>query len=231
MVVICCGTAGKAFAGEIAAELSAAQLSDLKQGQLIFITKDIPESPWPKVRAYRLIHASPEEVTAVFFNYQNSPQFIPNVKTAHISKQNSANEAEIDYALHVPLMSDEHYRTRNTVSVNPQGMYRVDWTLLKAMRTKSSVGHMRVEPFESNALMSYCSTTIPGSSIAFLLKKPAMGQVKDTVEAIAKQVEKEKNTQPQALAKEVILLRAALPSQEADPKPSASDTPVSTPSP
>lgn len=196
--------------GEIASELTPAQISEIKQGHQVFVATPIPESAWPKTRVYRLIDATPEEVTAVFFSYTQSPHFIPNVKSATVAKQNSINDVEVEYVLAVPLLSDEHYRTRNITSLNGDGMYRVDWTLLKAMRTKSSIGHMRAEPFENKTLMSYCSTTVPLSSIAFLLKKIAMQQVHDTVESIAKEVEKERKSEPPLLEKEVTQLRAAL---------------------
>jgi len=213
LAVIYCGAANLLLAGGITSELNSDQLNELRDGHLVFATDEMPPSPWPRVRAYRLINATPEEVVAVFFDYENAPKFIPHLKSAIISKRNSPTCMEVDYVLAVPIISDERYRTRNTLSHNEQGVFKVDWLLLQAMRTKSSVGHMQVEPFEGKALMAYCSMTVPGSSIAFLLKRTALEQVRQTVDAIAKEVETQKSQDPDQLGKEVNKLNSVLISE------------------
>ena len=41
------------------------------------MTEDIAGKPWPRIKVYRLINATPEQVAAVFFDYESAKTFVP----------------------------------------------------------------------------------------------------------------------------------------------------------
>ena len=63
-------------------ELSAADRSKIEAGESVLITVEKPGATWPEVRIYRKVKATPEEVTALFLDYENANSFIDNLKSA-----------------------------------------------------------------------------------------------------------------------------------------------------
>lgn len=197
------------MAGAIVDELTPGQLAQLKAGQQITVTEDVPGKPWPKVRCYRLLKASPEEAVAVFFDYKHAKDFVPNVLKSDISKQISPTVAEVDYGIDVPILPDEYYTVRNTLTADGVG-YKIQWKLVKAIQTKDSEGTFKAEPFDTGCIIGYYNLVTPGSSMAGLLRSKAISQMKETVDAIAIHVEKQKMTNPADLKREVDAMRKAL---------------------
>jgi len=198
-------------AGEIAQELSSSYLQQVKDGKLVVITEDITGKPWPRVRVYRRIAAKPEEVAAVFTNYPGATKYIPNLLKSEVAKQVTPCVAEVDYGVDIPILPDEYYTARNSLSMK-DGVYRIDWKLLRATQTKDSEGCLRIEPYGEESLICYRNLVTPGSVMAPLLRGKAIEQMRQTVTAIAREVESQKQDEPAKLAKEVEALRAALAS-------------------
>jgi hypothetical protein len=68
-----------------------------------------------------------------------------------------------------------------------------------------------IEPHgEGDSLICYTNLVTPGSSMAGLLRKPAMARMRKTVDAIVEKVELEKRERPAELAAQVEMLRASL---------------------
>ncbi|HRJ71997.1 MAG TPA: hypothetical protein PLS03_07215 [Terrimicrobiaceae bacterium] len=197
-------------AAGILEELSPSQQADLKKGAQILVVEEIAGKPWPKVKIYRVIEATPEEVVAVFSDYTGAKSFVPKLLKSEISKQISPCVAEVDYGVDVPILPDEYYTVRNSVKFLPPDRYRVEWKLVRAVQTKDSEGMLTVEPYEGKSLMSYHNLVTPGSSMAVLLRGKAIEQMRQTVEAIGCEVEKQKTSNPAGLSRQVAALRAAL---------------------
>lgn len=196
--------------GEIVKELNSGQVSDVKKGTQVVITEDIEGKPWPRVRVYEIIRASPEEAVAVFTDYNGAKGYVPNLLKSEVAQRLSAVVADVDYGLDVPILPDEFYTVRNTLKFSPPDCYRVDWKLLRAVQTKDSVGAFRVEPFEGLTLLCYENLVTPGSSMAPLLKGHAIKQMKQTVDAIVRQIEKQKTSNATDLQRQVEALREAV---------------------
>ena len=207
---LCLAAAFPAFGAGVLEELTPSQQSDLKKGAQLVVIEEIAGKPWPKVKIYRVVNASPEEVVAVFADYSGAKSFVPKLLKSEISKQISACVAEVDYGVDVPILPDEFYTARNTIEFLPPDRYRVNWKLVRAVQTKDSEGSLTVEPYEGKALIGYHNLVTPGSSMARLLRCKAIEQMRETVEAIGCQVEKQKTSNPVGLAKQVADLRAAL---------------------
>lgn len=197
--------------GGLMNELATGHQSQIRKGEQISINENISGKPWPKVRIYRTVNATPEEVAAVFCDYDNAKAYVPNVLKSTVSNRVSACTVDIDYGLDVPILPDEFYTTRNTVKASEPNGYRIDWKLLRAVQTKDSVGSLRIEPFEGGkALICYENLVTPGSSMAGLLKGKAIQQMGETVAAIAARVESQKASRPADLKREVEELREML---------------------
>jgi len=200
-------------------DLSRDQQLELEKGDLIVLEQDIPGKPWPRVRIYKRIKATPEEVAAVFFDYDQAKTFIPDVLESKISKKIAPCVVEVDYEVNVPILSDEAYTARNEMKALGES-YQVSWTLLRALQTKAAEGNLLIEPFENgSSVIRYTNLVTPSSGMAKILKGPALFRMQKTVLAIGEKVEKQKSSHPLQLAAQVARLREALKSPvEADTK-------------
>lgn len=197
-------------AGDLATELTSSQMMQIKKGSQVIRVEDVDGCPWPRVTIYQKVKAEPEEVAAVFFDFEDSKRFIPNVLKSEISRQVFPHVLEVDYAINIPIFPDEYYTVRNTLSQPAPKCYGISWKLLKAVQTKDSVGSFHTEPFEEGTLMRYQNLVTPGSSMAGLLRRVAIGQMEDAASAIADRAESLKKSNPDQLVPKVRKMQAAL---------------------
>jgi hypothetical protein len=196
-------------------DLTSEQRAELEKGDLIVLEQDIPGKPWPRIRIYKKIQATPEQVAAVFFDYNQAETFIPDVLESRISKKISPGVMEVDYEVDVPILADEAYTARNEMKAVQDG-YQASWTLLRALQTKAAEGNMLIEPFENgSSVIRYTNLVTPSSGMAKILKLPAMARMQKTVLAIGQKVEQQKSINPVELAAQVARLREAMESTAA----------------
>jgi hypothetical protein len=205
--------APRVVAGSLLSELNAAQKSQMRDGDQVVVVENVEGKAWPRVKIYRFINASPEQVAAVFFDFENAKSFVPNVFKSEISNRVSSCTMDVDYGLDVPIFPDEFYTVRNSLRLVDDSSYCFDWKLLRAVMTKDSVGSFRIEPWEDKALVCYQNLVTPSSNIAVLLRGKAIEQMKETTKALASQIEKERSDNPPGLKRQVAALRAALKEQ------------------
>ena len=213
-LAVCLAALPAATAG-LLNDLTREQRANLEKGDLIVLEQDIPGKPWPRVRIYKKIQATPEQVAAVFFDYNQAKTFIPDVLESRISKKISPGVMEVDYEVDVPILADEAYTARNEMKTL-QDCYQASWTLLRALQTKAAEGNLLVEPFENgSSVIRYTNLVTPSSGMAKILKLPAMARMQKTVLAIGQKVEQQKAKNPAELAAQVARLREAMESTAA----------------
>jgi hypothetical protein len=213
LLAVCLFDTPKLVANSVLSELNASQQGSMKAGDQVVVIESVEGQAWPRVKVYRAINADPEQVAAIFFDFEEAKSFVPNVFKSEISNRVSSCVMEVDYALDVPIFPDEFYTVRNSLRAIDENSYRFDWKLLRAVMTKDSVGNFRVEPWEGKSLVCYQNMVTPSSNIAVLLRARAIEQMKETTKALAAHVEKETATNPARLKKQVATLRAALRQQ------------------
>jgi hypothetical protein len=192
-------------------ELNEAQVTSVTAGRLVAIHEQINDKPWPRARIYARVRATPEEVAAVFFDYQEAKSYVPDVLESRISKRVCPRTVEVDYEVDVPILADEHYTALNEIKATGPNSYVISWRLLRALQTKGAVGSLRIEPYgKGDAVICYTNLVTPGSAMAKILRSMAMKRMEKTVEAIVAKVEDQKKRHPAALAKQVEALRVAL---------------------
>ncbi len=215
LVAVICAIAPRAAAG-LLDELDAADRAKVCAGHQVLLQEEVDGKPWPRVRVYQLVKATPEEVAAVFFDYDNSKTFVPDLLHSKISKKISPCDMEVDYEVDVPILADEAYTARNDLKVVEGGGYRVTWNLVRAKQTKDATGHLRIEPHgEGEAVICYTNLVTPSSGMAKILEKIAIARMEKTVEAMVRQVQNQKNSHPADLARQLAALREALASEAA----------------
>ena len=191
-------------------ELAAPDLNTLKAGRQVVRTENIEGMPWPRFSIYQIVKAKPEEAAAVFFDYNNARDFIPNVKLSEISREINPRCQEVSYAVDVPILPDECYTTQNTLSLEDSS-YRIQWKLLKATSMKSTEGSFSVEPMgDGQCLIRYRNLVDPGSKFAPVLRSFASKQIVETVAAIAAEIESQKVNKAAGLQQKVERLQTAL---------------------
>lgn len=191
-------------------DLDDTQRGELERGGQVVTMQNMEGKPWPRVKLYQRVDASPEDVAAVFFDYQNAKCFIPKVIKSDITRHVSPCILEVDYGIDVPILPDEFYTVRNELTAGKDGSYCVTWNLVRALQTKASEGSLCIERFQEGAVIRYTNLVTPGSSMAVILKIPAIDQMRNTVQAIVRQVERQKREHPDSLKKEILTLQEAL---------------------
>jgi len=213
--LVVCLAALPAAKASVLDDLTREQRANLEKGDLVVLEQDIPGKPWPRVRIYKKIQASPEQVAGVFFDYNQAKTFIPDVLESRISKKISPGVMEVDYEVDVPILADEAYTARNEMKAL-QDSYQASWTLLRALQTKAAEGNLLIEPFENGtSVIRYTNLVTPSSGMAKILKLPAMARMQKTVLAIGQKVEQQKSKNPAELAAQVARLREAMESTAA----------------
>lgn len=195
------------WAGSVWDDLNPSQRDIVKSGKQLVITEDIPGKPWPRVKVYQIVEASSEEVAAVFTDYNNAKLYTPNILKSEVVQEISSKVKDIDYGVDVPILPDEYYTARNTLSSPQKGIYRIEWKLLRAVQTKDSVGSLNIEPYEGQSVLCYQNLVTPGSGMAGLLRGKAIEQMRGAVTALVAMVEKEKKNDSAMLDKQVQALR------------------------
>jgi hypothetical protein len=198
------------MASSLIEDLDAKQIEEIARGGQVVLLQPVEGHPWPRVRVYQKVDATPEEVAAVFFDYKNAKSYVPKVIKSEISRQVSPCVAEVDYGIDVPILPDEYYTALNTLTAGPDGGYLVSWSLVRALQTKASEGNLRIERWKEGAVIRYTNLVTPGSIMAGLLKGTAIDQMRSTVRAIVARVGKQKTEKPESLKEEIRDLESAL---------------------
>ena len=199
-------------------ELTPEQWTAIDAGKDVVMTWTVSSSSWPRACVFRYVDATPEEAAAVFTDYERHVAYIPDLTKARISRVIDPATVEVDYRLRVPIVADEDYTVRDHVSSAGDTSYMVEWTLVRATTTKATEGSIRFEPHRlatsarAGTLMAYCNLVTPGSRLAGLrfVRSRALSQVRETARAVGDEVSRQRVSDPQRLAAEMRVLRAAL---------------------
>lgn len=178
------------------AQLSATQRDALDAGRPVVLSEEVAGVAWPRVTVLRFIPGPPDEAAAVFADYARHASFLPNVLRSEVSRVVDSLTAEVSYVLSVPIVADESYTVRNTITsiASPDARvprtYRIAWTLVRASSTKAADGEARFEPYRGGTLFTYRNLVVPGGRIAGLgvIKRKAQRDVEATAAAIAERI-------------------------------------------
>lgn len=207
--MVACLVAGSPFEAAGHERLSEAERRQLEQGVLIVQTREVQSYPWPEVRAYRRVLASPEEVMAVYADFESQAGYFPNLVESRIVRRLSPTSFHVSYEYEV-AGPNERYTVLAAVSLTATG-FRMTWDLVRARYMRRLSGHMNVERFGSAALIEYTNRVDPGFfGIRLGSPETTVRQLRQTVEALANHVEWLRVAQPAKLEALVRALRSVL---------------------
>lgn len=207
-LVVLFGVAALAPAAEPEAPTDG-EWRQLDRAEVIVKTRAAPDYPWPEVRAYRRVSATPEEVTAVYADFESQAGYLPGLVESRIVRQLARNSFHVAYEYEV-TGPNERYTVLATVNRAPGG-YRVTWELVMARYARRLSGELRVEAFGSGALVEYTNRVDPGFfGVRLGSPKTTVRQLRETVQALAAHVERLRAGQPELLTTRVHALRSML---------------------
>jgi hypothetical protein len=201
-----------------AAELTAEHRRLLEAGEQVFVRRDSAKTPWPMTWVYEFIDARPEEAAAVFADTERQVEYVPDLKRSQVVRTIAPGVIEVAQEMRVPIVRDEWWEVRDSLSAPDDGSYRIAWTLVRARTTKSVVGYAHFEPYRNTStgrdgtLLTFHNFVIPGSRMAGigLVERHALKKVRETARATRDRVERLRREQPELLAQEVAALREML---------------------
>ena len=196
--------------------LSAAQLDSVGNGSVLLQTSDVPNAPWPRVRTYAFIGASPEESAAMLSDYEHQPAYNKKqIWTRVVSRPDRAS-AEVVSRYGIPWAPDIEYKVLDSVAPTATGGYAVSWRLLESEALSRADGSATFNPWRNpitgaeGTMLVYEHFVIPRSSFArFVPDSRARGGVLAATRAIVAEVERERRHDSGRLEKQVAALRIA----------------------
>jgi hypothetical protein len=199
-------------------ELTADQRRLIDVGEQVFVTRDSAKTPWPMAWAYQFIDAQPEAAAAVFADAERQVDYVPDLKSSRVLRTIAPGVIEVAQEMRVPIVRDEWWEVRDSVSAHDDGSYRIAWTLVRARTTKAVTGYAHFEPHHNaltgrdGTLLTYHNFAVPGSGMAKFgpIKRHALKKLRETARALRDQVERERVHEPEMLGRQVEALRQML---------------------
>ena len=192
-----------------AAGLTEPEWQRLERGAVVVKTQPMEDYPWPEVTVYRRVAASPEEVMAVYADFEGQAAYLPKLVESRIVKRLSRSSFQVFYEYEV-TGPNELYTVVAEVSRSPRG-FRVVWELVTARYARRLSGQMRVEAHGAGTLIEYTNRVDPGF-LGGRLGSPetTARQLRDTAEALASHVDRLRAEQPEKLGALIHALKAML---------------------
>lgn len=201
-----------AFGGSYFDKLSSTQQEQvLSGGKQLESLREVSGKPWPEITLSQWTSASPEQVCGVFADFGQHKKYMGDMLKSEATKI-SKNVIDVEYEISVPVVSNEVYTVRNTITAyDSKSSYKISWELLKATRTEASAGFFACEPVSGGTFIAYQNFVAPGLSnfIARQIFSKALAKVKATPYSVLKQLKNEASTNPALLERQSAALRAA----------------------
>jgi hypothetical protein len=202
-------------------EPTAAEAAEIGQGRVVVIEHDVEGTPWPRVRLYRFIDATPEQSAAMFADYEHQRDYNPDLKQVTIGQRLDSARAEVSYryASNIAFVSDVTYTVLDRISRDSTGSYLIDWRLLSGSKVKHTEGSARFAPWtnpvsgQRGTLLTYDNYVVPDFRFASLgvVRAKAIGAMRRAVDAIAVEVLRERTSDATRLDRQLAALRSILP--------------------
>ena len=214
------GMMSQALAAQQSETLTSAEWTAVAQGDVVLHRWPVANGPWPHLRLYRFIDASPEQSVAMFADYEHQTAYNADLKQATAGRRLDSARTEVfyRYASNVPMVSDVTYTVLDQIHREANDTYVITWHLISGSKVRSTDGSARFVPWRNPAtaregtLLTYDNLVVPdfvGASFGFVRDK-AVAAMRDAVDAIAVETVRERTSDRPLLDRQVTALRAAL---------------------
>lgn len=199
---------------------SSADATEIGHGRVVVIERDVDSLPWPRVRLYRFIEATPEQSAAMLADYEHQRDYNADLKEARIARRQDSARTEVffRYAANVPFVSDVTYTVLDRVSRDSTGAYVIEWKFLSGSKVRQIEGSARFSPWTNpitgrpGTLLTYDNLVVPDfpfSSLGFVRRR-AIANMRMAIDAIAIETQRELADDKPRLERQVTALRSAL---------------------
>lgn len=183
-------------------ELNQTELARLTNNELIVHSKEIPKCPWPELTVFTLINVSPVEAAALFSNYQDQKQYIPDLIKSDPTRRLAGNEIIVDFEMQNQWpLANSKYSTGNVFNRLDNNEYQICWYLVESNSLIDSKGTVQFIPYGKKTLLKYQSFIHPDSKLASVFASKVKGRITKTVQAIVTYIEETKKKNPEKIRK------------------------------
>lgn len=201
--------------GELKNNFSNEQIDKLNNNESIIILDQKQDRKYPNVYIFSMLDATPEELTAVFIDYNRHKDYFENGKLEKsiVSKRVTKTNSLVDYKLEVAkilfyTIIEEYTLDYKLYTYMDNLAYRVDRILvIPGKHLKLLEGVARAEPYEDKTLISYYGYMDPGIKIS---DKESIEKISYVVEQLKKQAMHEKENDKELLRQQIQSLRDCL---------------------
>jgi hypothetical protein len=203
--------------------MTAAEVTDVSGGRVAVRQWPIESAPWPRVRLFRFINATPEQSVAMLADYAHQRDYNADLDVAQVVKYRDSARTEVYFSYRpkkvlgfsLPRIT---YTVLDQIHREPNDTYAISWHLLSGSNVKSIQGSARFSPWtnpatgQAGTLLTYDQFVWPdvvGASLFFVRRK-AVGEMVKAINAIASETERERLSDKSGLDKQIAELRRAL---------------------
>jgi|WetSurMetagenome_2_1015567.scaffolds.fasta_scaffold122054_2 hypothetical protein len=191
-------------------DLTQTERARLTNKELVVRSEEVPRCPWPEITVFTLIDVLPVEAAALFSNYQDQKEYVPNLIKSNPVGKTAENETIVDFEMHVPWpLTNYKYSTCNVFNKLENNEYEISWYLVESNSLVASKGIVQFIPYGKKTLLKYRSLIHPDSRLASMFSSKARSGIANTVQAIATYIESTKKKNPEKIQK----LIGSLPKQ------------------
>ena len=178
--------------------LTNAEGMRLEAGETVVKTRRVAGFPWPEATVYRRVAASPEEVMAVYADFEGQAGLLPNLVESRVLRRLSRHSFHVYYE-YENAGPNERYMVETALDRTPGG-YRASWQLVSARFTRRLSGHLSAELFGPGALITHVNRVDPGLlGVTLGDHQTIVRQMTESVEALTRYVERIRVEQPDRL--------------------------------
>lgn len=173
--------------------LSTEELIKLKKGEVLTVTfasEEFKNAPWPVVKVYQLIDATPLQAVSIFGALDYQEKYVPKTLKSDPIKHLSSTEVLTEYEIEVPFPLQNAMHVHGSILKKITNGHELSWYRVSSNSTEEAKGFARFTAYENKTLMEYQTFIIPKSIFGALVKKIMVKDVTNTVTAIKNHVEK-----------------------------------------
>lgn len=173
--------------------LSTEELIKLKKGEVLTVTfasEEFKNAPWPVVKVYQLIDATPLQAVSIFGALDYQEKYVPKTLKSDPIKHLSSTEVLTEYEIEVPFPLQNAIHVHGSILKKITNGHELSWYRVSSNSTEEAKGFARFTAYENKTLMEYQTFIIPKSIFGALVKKIMVKDVTNTVIAIKNHVEK-----------------------------------------
>lgn len=175
-------------------DLDESQMAKLLARENVTVTfesKEFKDAPWPVVKVFTLIQATPLRAVSIFGALDYQEKYVPKTKKSKPIKHISPTEVYTEYEIEVPFPLPNALHVHGSVLKKLSNEdYELSWYRVSSNSTEEAKGFARFTNYKNQTLMEYQTFIVPKSIFGPLVKKIMVKDVDNTVRAIRDHVEK-----------------------------------------